>query len=140
MTDTTTNPSRWRLALLALFAAFALLASACGDDGDDEASTPTAESTAEDDMAEDDMAEDEMAEDDMAEDEMAETDMAEDDMADDGLEDIRSELAAAGLDDGQITCVLDAAVAEWGADALTAPGQASDDQLLRLGAITFGCL
>ena len=116
MTDTTTNPSRWRLALLALFAAFALLASACGDDGDDdEASTPTAESTAEDDMAEDDMAED-------------------------GLEDLRSELAAAGLDDGQITCVLDAAVAEWGADALTAPGQASDDQLLRLGAITFGCL
>lgn len=139
MTDTTTNPTRWRLMLLALFAALALLASACGDDdGDSDTAPAAAESTAEDDMADEEMAEDDMAEEEMAEDEMGEEEMAEE--GHEGLEDIRGELAAAGLDDDQIICVLDAAVAEWGADALVAPGQASDDQLLRLGELTFGCL
>ena len=139
-TPTPTTPTRWRLVLLALVTSLALIASACGDDDDDGTTAPVAEA------ADDEMADDDMAEDDMADDDMAEADMADDDMADDmaeeaheGLEDIWSELAAAGLDDDQITCVLDAAVAEWGADALTAPGQASDEQLLRLGEITFGC-
>ena len=137
MNDTSTHPKRWRLALLALLASFALIASACGDDDDSDAA-PAADA-AEEDTTDDDMAEDEM--DEMADDDMAEEDM--DEMAEEAheeLEDIRAELAAAGLDDGQIVCVLDAAVAEWGAEALTAPGQASDEQLLRLGEITFACL
>ena len=81
----TTRSTRW-LRLLALLFAFALIASACGDDGDDDAGStgdagaPATEEPAAAPAAD---ADDDMADDDMADDDMDGGDMADDDMADD---------------------------------------------------------
>ena len=76
----TTRSTRW-LRLLALLFAFALIASACGDDGDDDAgSTGDAGAPATEEPAAAPAAD---ADDDMADDDMDGGDMADDDMADD---------------------------------------------------------
>jgi len=136
-----------RRLLTATFAGVVLL-SACGSD--DDSSTPTdapaAETTEAPPAAEpepattDEMADDEMADDEMADDEPAPTDeMADEEMADDGTGILVDELTAAGLTGDQANCVVDAAVGEWGADALLAAGSATDAQLVRLAEITFDC-
>lgn len=160
MTPTTTHrPRRLRSASIAAIAAFSLIAAACGSDDDAEPVATEApadeeameeeamdeeameeEAMEEEAMDEEAMEEEAMEDEAMDEEAMEEEAMEDEAMEDDGLDGIRSELSAAGLTDDQVSCVVDAAVTEWGADMLVAEGQASDDELLRLGEITFGCL
>lgn len=143
---TTARRPRRRVALVGIVAAFSLGVAACGSDDDDSAPATAADEpaatapAATDPPATEPPATDPPATEAPATDPPAtEAPAATDPPDDPAVTAIWDELVAAGLTGDQATCVVETASAEWGADALVGAGTISDDQLLRLGEITFGC-
>ena len=142
--QTTPGRAARRFLLVGVVAALTFGAAACGSDDDDSSTADTAtaatvapatEPPATEPAPTDPPATDPAPTDPPATEPPAETTPADDP----ALSAIWDELVAAGLTSEQATCVVDAASAEWGSDALVGAGSISDEQLLRLGEITFGC-
>ena len=124
--------------LLTAAMAGALLLAACGDD-DDSSDTPAATEAPVEATAAPEPATTEAMTDEEMDEEVADEEMADEEVAGPATGVLVDELTAAGLGADEAQCVVDAASDEWGADALFAPGKATDSQLVRLAEITFEC-